>query len=75
VAIVLGIARDKKYAKYRNDEALSMHLALRTTFCMVRGSQRTPKKELRARFDIMFRAALKETEAWAKDNPGYFRQH
>jgi hypothetical protein len=75
VAIVLGIARDKKYAKYRNDDALSMHLALLTTICMVRGSQRTPKKALRANFDIMFRAVLKETEAWAKDNPGYFRQH
>jgi len=41
-----------------------------------RGSQRTPKKALRANFDLMFRVVLKETEAWAEeDNPGYFLQH
>jgi hypothetical protein len=75
LAVVFGVARDKRYVKYRNDDANTMHLALLTTLCMVRGSQLTPMTKLRADFDTMFRVVLKQTEAWAKDNPGYFRRH
>jgi len=46
---------DKKYCKYRNDTAGSMHIALATTVAMVRGNARTTKKDLRASFDILFR--------------------
>src|SRR6266404_5362834 len=53
--VVMDIARDKKYRKYRNDDAGSMHIALSTTVAMVRGSERTTKKALRASFDIVFR--------------------
>jgi hypothetical protein len=45
--VVMGIARDRKYRKYRNDDAGSMHIALTSTVAMVRGSERTAKRDLR----------------------------
>jgi hypothetical protein len=45
--VVMDIARDKKYRKYRNDDAGSMHIALTSTVAMVRGSERTAKRDLR----------------------------
>jgi len=69
----MGIAMDKKYCKYRNDTAGSMHIALATTVAMVRGNARTTKKDLRASFDILFRHVLKTAEEWAAANPASFR--
>ena len=73
--VVMGIAMDKKYSKYRNDTAGSMHIALATTIAMVRGSARTTKKDLRASFDILFRHVLKTAEEWAAANPGMLQRH
>jgi hypothetical protein len=72
---VMGIAMEDKYLRYRNDTAGSMHIALATTVAMVRGSERTTKKDLRASFDIIFRRVLKTTEEWAAANPGMPQRH
>jgi hypothetical protein len=66
---------DGKYTRYRNDDANTMHLALLTTLRMVRGSRRTPIKNMRVDFNTMFRVVLKQTETWTADYPGYFRRH
>jgi len=68
--VVMGVAGDKKYRKYRKDETGTMHIALLTTVCMVRGSSRTPKKAY-----IIFRQVLKAAKDWAEDNPGHLQCH
>ena len=73
--VVMGIAMDKKYCKYRNDTAGSMHIALATTVAMVRGNARTTKKKLRASFDSTFWRAMKATSEWAAANPGLLKGH
>jgi hypothetical protein len=52
-----------------------MHIALATTIAMVRGSERTTKKELRASFDALFRRVMKATREWVAANPGLLQRH
>jgi hypothetical protein len=59
MVVVMGIAMEEQYRRYRNDTAGSMHIALATTVAKVRGSERTTKDELRESFDKMFRSLLK----------------
>jgi hypothetical protein len=73
--VVMGIAMDKKYRNYRNDTAGTMNFALAATVAMVRGSDRTTKKELRASFDTMFRRVLRMSREWAAANPGVLQKH
>jgi hypothetical protein len=73
--VVMGIAMDQKYCKYRNDTAGTMNFALAATVARVQGSERTTKKELRASFDTMFRRVLKITREWAAANPGLLQRH
>jgi hypothetical protein len=58
VGNVLPLAQDKKYRKYRGEEAFSLHIALLSAVCAVRGSSRMTKKALRAAFDMEFRLQL-----------------
>lgn len=58
VANVLPLTQDKKYRKYLGSEPLSLHIALLTAVCSVRGSARMTKKVLRAAFDMEFRSQL-----------------
>jgi hypothetical protein len=58
---VMPITIDKRYAKYMDREAGSMHVALMSAVAMVRGNFRTPKKTLRAAFDAEFRRQLAKT--------------
>jgi hypothetical protein len=55
VGNVLPLAQDKKYRKYRGEEAFSLHIALLSA---VRGSSRMTKKALLAAFDMEFRLQL-----------------
>ena len=73
--VVMGIAMDKKYCKYRNDTAGTMNFALAAAIAMVQGNERTTKKELRASFDTLFRRILKITRDWAVANPGPPQRH
>ena len=73
--VVISIAMDEQYRNYRNDTAGSMHIALATSVAMVRGSERTKKKELRASFDSMFRRVLRMSREWAAANPGPLQRH
>ena len=75
VVVVMRIAEDRKYRKFRNDDASALHIALLTAVCQVRGSRRTTRKALRAPFDIVFRVALKAAEEWAKANAGMLQRH
>jgi hypothetical protein len=74
-AVVMGIAMDKKYRNDRNDPAGTMNLALAATVAMVRASEGTTKKELRASFDTLFRRVIKATREWAAANPGLLQRH
>jgi hypothetical protein len=65
---------DEKYRNYCNDTAATINFALVATVAMVRGSERTTKKDLRASFDSMFRV-LKAAEHWTAANPGLLRRH
>jgi hypothetical protein len=58
VGNVLPLAQDKKYRKYRGEEAFSLHIALLSAVCAVRGSSRMIKKALRTAFDMEFRLQL-----------------
>ena len=58
VGNVLPLAQDKKYRKYRGEEAFSLHIALLSAVCAVRGSSRMTKKALRAAFDMEFKLQL-----------------
>ena len=60
---VMPIAFDRKYDRYRNDEAGTMHLALWTTIACAPCSPRMTKKVLRASFDKTFREVLPKIEA------------
>jgi hypothetical protein len=60
---VMPIAFDRKYDRYRNDEAGTMHLALWTTIAYAPCSPRMTKKVLRASFDKTFREVLPKIEA------------
>ena len=58
---VMPITIDKRYAKYTDREAGSMHVALMSAVAMVPGNHRTTKKALRAAFDAEFRRQLAKT--------------
>jgi hypothetical protein len=58
VGNVLPLAQDKKYRKHRGEEVFSLHIALLSAVCAVRGSSRMTKKPLRAAFDMEFRSQL-----------------
>ena len=58
VGCVLPLVQDKKYRKYRGEEAFSLHIALLRAVCAVRGNSRTTKKALRAAFDVEFKSQL-----------------
>jgi hypothetical protein len=75
VVVVMPIAEDRKYRKFRSDDTGSLHIALLTAVCQVRGSRRTTRKALLAPFDVVFRAALKAVEDWAAANPGLLKRH
>jgi hypothetical protein len=75
IVVVMPIAKDRKYRKFRNDDASLMHIALLTAVCQVRGSRRTTRKALRAPFDVAFRAALNAPKEWAAANPGILQRH
>jgi hypothetical protein len=75
VVVVMPIAEARKYRKFRNDDTGSMHIALLTAVCQVRGSRRTTRKALRAPFDVVFRTALKAAKDWAAANPGMLQRH
>ena len=55
---VLPLVQDKKYRKYRGEDAFSLHIALLSAVCAVRGSSRMTKKALRTAFDMEFRLQL-----------------
>ena len=55
---VLPLVQDKKYRKYRGEDALSLHIALLIAVCAVQGSSRMTKKALRTAFDREFRLQL-----------------
>ena len=61
VQTVLPIAMTKKYRKYVNFDAGSLHVALLAAVVNVRGSYRTTPKALRAAFDEEFRRQLAVT--------------
>ncbi len=56
---VMPLTIDKRYAKYTDREAGSMHVM--SAVAMVRGNHRTTKKALRAAFDAEFRRQLVKT--------------
>jgi hypothetical protein len=58
---VMPITIDKRYAKYTDREAGSIHVALMSAVAMVPGNHRTTKKALRAAFDAEFRRQLAKT--------------
>jgi|HubBroStandDraft_6_1064221.scaffolds.fasta_scaffold398328_2 hypothetical protein len=58
VGNVLPLVQDKKYRKYRGEDAFSLHIALLSAVCAVRGNSRMKKKALRAAFDREFRLQL-----------------
>jgi hypothetical protein len=55
---VLPLVQDKKYRKYRGEDAFSLHIALLSAVCTVRGSSRMTKQALRTAFDMEFRLQL-----------------
>jgi hypothetical protein len=55
---VLPLVQDKKYRKYRGEDAFSLHIALLSAVCAVRGNSRMTKKAVRAAFDMEFRLQL-----------------
>jgi hypothetical protein len=55
---VLPLVQDKKYRKYRGEDAFSLHIALLSAVCAVRGSSRMTKEALRTAFDMEFRLQL-----------------
>jgi hypothetical protein len=60
---VMPIAFDRKYDRYRNDAAGTMHLALWTAIAYAPCSPRMTKKVLRASFEETFREVLPKIEA------------
>jgi hypothetical protein len=58
VGNVLPLVQDKKYRKYRGEDAFALHIALLSAVCAVRGNSRMKKKALRAAFDREFRLQL-----------------
>jgi hypothetical protein len=57
-------ALDRKYAKYRNEEEGTMHMALIAAVAGMPCNGRLTKKVLRSRFDAAFRRALTAVETW-----------
>jgi hypothetical protein len=55
---VLPLVQDKKYRKYRGEDAFSLHITLLSAVCAVRGNSRMTKKAVRAAFDMEFRLQL-----------------
>jgi hypothetical protein len=55
---VLPLVQDRKYRKYRGEDAFSLHIALLSAVCAVRGNSRMTKKALRTAFDMEFRLQL-----------------
>jgi hypothetical protein len=61
VGNVLPLVEEKKYRKYRGEDAFALHVALLRAICAVRGDARMTKKALRAAFDAEFRLQLANT--------------